>query len=145
MKELNIDTKIREALNTQAKLSIESEFSLFAQAEELLTVRRDHASAKRQAKKRRVFVLQRVLSRITESLAIHSDTPATATVFLALVLALISVQKRPQSNFRMSYADLPALPKNNDFPARYDAEVLAERQEYEREVEYAHQRTSGGI
>jgi len=150
MKKHDLETQIKEVLANKTKLSQESELALFSQAENSLSVRRKRIASREaaahlanQAKERRLVGLQQFFSRIAEFLAIHPDAPAAATTFIALVLAFISLQERPGTPFKVSYANLPDLPKTNDFPARYDAQLSAERQAYEREVEDAHRKTSG--
>ena len=139
MKNFDFDSEMKKALTSKAKLSKDSELSLFTQAENLLSVRRDRATSRETlarktnlAKKRWIF-------------AIPPNAPAAATTFIVLVLALITYSSRWERHFKENYADLPEFPKTNDFPESYDAQILADRQTYEREVEDAHRRTSGGI
>jgi hypothetical protein len=151
MKKDEFDAKIKQDLSNKTQLSIESEYALFSQAESLLAVRREHIASREtiarradHAKKRRLIVSRQKGLHLLELLAIHPDTPAMATTFIALVLTFWALQGRNESVLRASYSGLPELPKMNDFPARYDAQVFAERQAYEREVEDAHRKTSGG-
>ena len=151
MKNLDFETQVKQTLSSKTKLSVESELSLFTQAENLLAIRRELIASREavlklanQTRKQRLIALRQILSQVSEFLAIHPDTPAVATTFVALVLAFTIFQSKPQSAFRISYSDLPEFPKTNDFSARYDAQLLAERQAYEREVEDAHKKTSGG-
>jgi hypothetical protein len=154
MSDDDFKARTRAALGEKPGLSAEAEHGLFARAEELLAVRRErlHSSEvvairKAQSQTRRFAALRRIFSSIPEVLAIHPDAPATVVTFAALMLAFLTFQNGrsgPQSQ-PLSYADLPSLPKNNDVPARYDAQRFAEQQAYEREVEDAHQKTSGGI
>jgi len=139
MNSFDFETKVTQALSIKAKLSTESELLLFAQAENLLSARRERISSRE--------TVARLANRAKRQrlLAIHPDMPAAATTFIVLILAFIVLHSRPEITFRVSYSDLPDLPKTNDFPARYDAQLFAERQAYEREVEDAHKRTSGGI
>jgi len=152
MKTREFEAQFKQVLNKKPKLSVESELALFAQAEDLLATRREHRAsretvAKRadQARTRRLTALRQLPSSLLEFFAIHPDTPVTATAFIALVLAFVALQSGRGPAVRVSYSDLPALPKTNNFAAYYDAQLLAERQAYEREVEDAHQKTSGGI
>lgn len=149
--EFEIQTK--KALSGKLKPSDAFEAVLFAKAEDLLSRRREQiagrdAEARQTAltRKRWLAAIWRFFSRTSELLALHPDRPATAAVFAVLIVAFLALHGGGHDmSVQLSYADLPPLPKNNDFPARYDAQIHDERQAYEREVQDAHKRTSGGI
>ena len=131
--------------------SREFETALFARAEQLLTARREHLAAREKkiqravrSRKRWFTKFRELPSRLLEFFAIHPDAPAAAATFATLVLAFLALHRPHESPANFSYSDLPELPKFNDAPAHYDAQTLAERQAYEREVEDAHHKTSGG-
>ena len=153
IKKDQFETQIKKALSEKPKLQGEFEGALFAKAEGLLSKRREQIASRqveaRQvalARKRWFAAIRQIFSRGLEFLAIHPDRPATAAVFAALIVAFLVLHGGGREmGVQLSYADLPPLPKNNDFPAHYDAQILAEKQAYEREVQDAHRRTSGGI
>lgn len=147
------EAQIKKTLSEKPKLPDEYEAVLFAKAEDLLSERRElitsrQAEARQMAlaRKRWLLAIRRFFSLAWETLAFNPDRPATAAIFAVLIVAFLALNGGGRDvSVRLSYADLPPLPKNNDFPAHYDAQVLAERQAYEREVQDAHKRTSGGI
>ena len=148
MKNLDIDLQIKQNLNIKVKLSPESELLLFSKAENLLATRRDRFAlreAKRSKQRSKFTTFGETISKIAEIVATHADMPAAATMVVVLFLAFFAFPIRSRVPINVSYSDLPDLPKTNDFAARYDAQLLAERMAYEREVEDAHKRTSGGI
>ena len=150
MKNQDFDLQIKQSLSTKSGLSKEAESLLFLNAESLLSARRDRfvlkeAKAKRSRQKSKLAYFGEGISKIVEVLATQADMPAAATTIAILFLALFAFPGRSVVSFKVSYSDLPDLPKMNDFPTRYDAQLLAERLAYEREVEDAHKRTSGGI
>ncbi|MEK6705293.1 MAG: hypothetical protein AABZ06_05850 [Bdellovibrionota bacterium] len=138
--------------------SAEFEARLFASANELLACRRERlavcgAAAKKAklARSRAFGVVQelvvhlspiQVLIRTANFFALHPAAQA-ATLVVLTSIALI-IHARPSGPL-ITFSDLPDFPKYNDSPARYDSQWLADRQAYEREVEYAHRKTSGGI
>src|SRR4051794_21637306 len=101
----------KAVLNKKPKLSTQAELALFAQAEGLLTTRRErHASQEAvarqtsQARMRRGIYfsrsVQQLASRGLEFFAIHPDTPAAATTMIALVLAFVAFHSRSASTVR---------------------------------------------
>ncbi len=153
MKKAEFETQIKQALSEKPELPDELEAVLFSRAEDLLSKRREQIAARdaeahksRLTRKRWIEDIQRLFSRASEVLALYPDRPATAAVLALLIAAFLALHGgRRDMSEPLSYADLPPLPKNNDFPARYDAQIHAERQAYEREVQDAHKSTSGGI
>jgi hypothetical protein len=144
--------KIKQALSDKPAPSVMFEARLFAQAEDLLAIRRERlelrkSDAVRLAQKRAHLLssFQESFSRILDIVAIRPDVPAAATALAALVLVFLALHNGHGHGVSLTYADLPDFPKNNDAPARYDAQRLVEQNAYEREVEDAHRRTSGGL
>ncbi len=140
----SFEKKIKEALGESVPVRGDFELALFAKAEGLLSKRREQLGAQKAVAHRVVLVrkhrlekLRRLFSRLWEGIAFYPDRPAAAAVFAIFLAALVSLHDGdiPNRSFQpLSYADLPQLPKFNDFPARYDAQVLSEKQAYEREV-----------
>ncbi|MCM2323353.1 MAG: hypothetical protein NDJ90_08840 [Oligoflexia bacterium] len=153
MKNERFESLVKQALGEKPKASVGFEAALFEKAEELLSKRRVQRATRKAearelalAKKRWVAAIREALSRFVELLAVRPDRPATAAIFAVLLVAFLALQEGGrQAGGRFSYADLPPLPENNDFPARYDAQIQAERQAYEREVLDDQSETSGGI
>jgi len=140
------EAQIKQVLGEKSQIPDALEAALFAQAEDLLAKRRGRIASREAEVKRRRIAIRQLSSRVVELLAIRPEAPATAAILAALVVAFLTLHGGGrEAGMPLSYQDLPALPKNNDVPARYDAQILAERQAYEREVEDAHNRTSGGI
>jgi flagellar biosynthesis component FlhA len=151
VKEQDLKNKLKQALMNKPDLSAESQAMLFSQADSLLAKRREHRRLQEADSKRMIragarvrLSLQKAVSRLIEILAIRPDIPAAATAFLALILAFLALHGSHTRSSPTS-SELPDFPKYNDSPARYDAQRLAEQQAYEREVEDAHQKTSGGL
>ncbi|MGK5085594.1 hypothetical protein WDW37_20080 [Bdellovibrionota bacterium FG-1] len=148
--------RIKQELSVKPQLSAELEAALFARAEDLLAVRRGRLCSRQEDVKRlaqvrvdRLTMLSQIASRALDFFAIHPDTPAVAATFAALVLAFLTLHhgtpRGLERGMPLTDSDLPEISKTNDASARYDAQRLAEQNAYEREVEDAHQRTSGGI
>ena len=151
MKESKYETSLKDALNQKPKVSAEFEVTLFAQAEVLLAARREYLALReasvqdrKQAGSHWLNSARQILSDIWELFAIHPNLPATAAMLATLVFAFVALHQGNEPAMSLSYSDLPALPKYNDAPANYDAQLLAERQAYEREIDDAHKKTSGG-
>ncbi|MCM2279009.1 MAG: hypothetical protein NDJ89_13115 [Oligoflexia bacterium] len=141
----SLDTEISSALKQKRNPSGDFEAALFAEAEDLLAKRREQRDSREDRARRKSLARKRWLAGI-ELLAIRPDRPATAAVLAALLVAFLALHDGGgDRSGRLSYADLPPLPEDNDFAAQYDSQVLAERQAYEREVEDAHGKASGGI
>jgi hypothetical protein len=145
-------SKIKQALSDRPGHSFAFEAKLFAQAEELLAAKRElfelhktGAARRAQKKAQLLFSLQEIVSKLMDLIAIRPDVPAVAAAFAVLVLAFMALHGGRERGMSFTYSDLPDFPKYNDAPARYDAQRLAEQMAYEREVEDAHQKTSGGI
>jgi hypothetical protein len=144
MKTQEFDLKMKRFLHQKPAVSPQLESTLFSHAEELLAVRRE----------RKVLVRETV-RRFRDFLLIRPDTPAAAGIFAALVLTFLAlhVQRDHRLNGHVGIGqvgsgrteELASFPSQNDASARYDAQVLAERIAYEKEVEDAHEKTSGGI
>ncbi len=154
MKKYEFESQLTQALDQYPQMSVECEVALFTRAEALLAERRGRLSARaiaerqtEQAKKRWLSECQRLAARLFEFCAVHPDGPASAAALATWVLAFLALNIGGQrdTTANLSSADFPVLPKYNDGPAQYDAQLLAERQAYEREVEDAHKKTSGGI
>ncbi|OFZ18024.1 MAG: hypothetical protein A2X94_04560 [Bdellovibrionales bacterium GWB1_55_8] len=145
--------RLKEALSESPGTSDEFEAVLFSRAEDLLSKRREQIASREaearqiaQVGKRWLLAIRQAFLRTLEGVALHPDRPATAAVLAALVAAFLALHGGGREmSVQLSYADLPPLPKSNDFPARYDAQIRAERESYEREVQDAHRKTSGGI
>ena len=155
MNTFDFETQLKDALKEKPGLSAEREATLFEKAEDLLGARRERVALKlkktkdiESARRGLVLKIRTIPARMWDFLANHPDAPAAATALMALVLAFVmtfpALHSHRETYTELTYSDLPALPKTNDVPARYDAQVLAERQAYEREVENAHDQTSGG-
>jgi hypothetical protein len=151
MKDQDLESKIREALDQKPRLPAEAELVLFSRADDLLAKRRDQIVCRQTAvqeasrkRAQRFLSLRRACLRVWDYLSVYPESPALATALATLVLTLMVVTGRSGPSRKLSYSELPDLPKTNDFAARYEAQWFAERQAYEREVEDAHQKTSGG-
>jgi hypothetical protein len=148
-----IEDQIREAFSQRPTPSVDFEAALFAQAEDLLSRRREQLSARELKSRHSAMARQRVFtplrqsySRFLDVIAMYPDRPALAAVVAVILVAFLALQGGGSSiSVRRGYARLPALTQNNDFSARYEEQVRAEKQAYEREVEDAHRETSGGI
>jgi len=150
--EIALKQALKPELTTRPQVSSAFEASLFAKAEDLLATRRERVASRelttqqlKQARRRGLIAFRQTSARILEFFAIHPSAPAAATTLATLILAFMSLHTSHEPTVVLSYSDLPALSKTNDAPARYDAQNLADRQAYEREIENAHQKTSGGI
>jgi hypothetical protein len=127
--------------------------SLFDAAELLLSARREAihhreslAHRRHQARVRRFDGIRAMGRRFGEVSTFQPQLPAALATAFVLALALFATQGGSRHTaIQLGYSDLPALPKSNDAPRLYDAQILADRQAYEREVENAHRETSGGI
>jgi hypothetical protein len=149
MNEKEFQEKISQALQEKRGLPAALENALFLQAGELLATRRERLSAREVDLKRTAQTRARRLTHVVEFFAIRPYWPATAATCAALIFAVLTLlsahRPSPSPSRQITFADLPEFPRNNDASKRYDEQRLAETQAYEREVEDAHQRTSGGI
>ena len=145
VKGTEFDAHLKKCLGKKSQLSSSIEAALFSQAEYLLAGRRSRLAAPKAPPKSEALRL--LASRILDSVAFHPDYPATAAAFAALFVAYLVLphgQGRSNQVSRSEVSTLPEFPKFNDFPAKYDAQRLAEERAYEREVNDAHEKTSGG-
>lgn len=148
----NYPSLLKEALSKRSQASRAVEAELFSKAEALLSKRRERLTFREQGVLRRRQAGDRVWRAVLETLgqwvevfAIHPNTPAAGLILAVLVMSFAAFNGTHSNGTMLRFSDLPELPKTNDAPARYDAQVLAEAQAYEREVQNAHQNTSGGI
>jgi hypothetical protein len=141
-----LEERMASAFADSPRLSPRLESELFARAEELLATRRERLADRereteraRQGRAQTAARMRELCDRLASYVALHPQRPATAAAIAALLLAFLALQPREaERRLRLTYADLPALPRFNDVPAKYDAQRLAERQAYEREVKNAH-------
>jgi len=152
IKDSELEAHLKKALQKKPELPAVLESALFAKAQGLLTERRERIVARdakiqkaSRATRQRIGALRRAGAWVFEIFSLHPDMPATAATAAALFLALLAFHSSPRHAPSLSQSDLPDFPRFNNAPARYDAQRLAEQQAYEREVEDAHQKTSGGI
>ena len=149
MTDKELQQKVSEALSAKSSPSAQFESRLFANAQELLAERREYLEERRAFSKKVSRWIYRIrsspwefLAWATQLLVINPGVQAAALLLLASAAILIHSGPRGRST---EFSDLPDFPKFNDAPARYDAERQVERQAYEREVEDAHIKTSGGL
>ena len=147
-----IDQEIKKILSEKPFVSKQLEAALFEKADVLLMKRRELHTARQSVRCGILNVLNQVRNDVKirfllllESVTVFPDLPATAVIFTALLLALLSFQESGKNEKRIQFSDLPAFRKSNDFPDRYDSKILTEKNAYEREVKDAHERTSGGL
>ena len=148
---MSIDEKLRAALKNGIEPSEAFEATLFARAEVLLATRRKKEAAPIQVRAR--AKANSFLNFLVEHLLFQPQFPATLATLTALLIAVVTLlphsAKVHYSEVWSSQTEVhelvSPLPKNNAFPAQYDSQRLADERAYEREVEDAHKRTSGGI
>lgn len=152
MKKQDFEVPLKQLLSDKPEVPAKLEAAIFAQAEGLLAQRRELLASREadtlrsaQVRTRRFLSIRQSAARVIELFAIHPDAPATAAVFAVLLATFLVLHGPSERPSKLTYSDLPALSKTNDVPARYEAQRLAERQAYEREVENVHRETSGGI
>lgn len=144
--------RIKEVLEERFEVSKSLETELISKAEALLAQRRQRAIGRERSALQTRHVSRKFWSTLHQGLnhgieffTIHPNTPAAAAVLAVLVVSLAVLNDTRAPSVSLRYSDLPEVPKLNDASARYDAQNLAEAQAYEREVEDAHQKASGGI
>ena len=150
------EIKIRDALRIGNSPSAAFEAALFSKANDLLTQKRsqilDRALAKSRVEVRRrelVALPVRVLLEQQRYLAISA--PIQAAALLVLTSSVYFIHSRAtdissgNSGVTNTALELPDFPKTNDASARYEAQRQLEEQNYENEVEDAHQKTNGGV
>lgn len=131
--------------------SAEFEARLFEAADELLRVRRDRVSMQEARSRKISDVRSRTLSAISPIQVFARATrlwvlnPAVQVAAIAIITSVVILLRSQPTGIAGGFTDLPEFSKVNDSSARYESQVLLERQAYEREVEDAHARTSGGI
>ena len=152
MTDREFESLVKRELGQKSRLPQAAEAALFERAEAMLVARRERRVLREAAvrhstrtRARRLHGVRQGFAQVLDFFALHPDMPATAATFATLALAFLFLHGGQGIDSRRADPDLSEFAKTNDAPARYDAQRLAERQAYEREVEDAHQKTSGGI
>ena len=126
--ENDFDEQIKTALAARMEPSPDFEARLFSSANALLEKRRELAAHRRS------------LSLFEFSFdfpAFFAPNPLARFAVVLAALVLVVVTRAQSRKSALILADLPEFPKTNNATASYDAQWLAERNAYDKEIENA--------